>query len=85
MSNKKMNEVRLDFHVSTGKLNFYLELFGDRLKEREKYKVHEGLDAIHFYLVNKYGWLPAVVKSMSYEDLRFLLAEEMHGFTVRED
>ncbi|RRV41271.1 hypothetical protein EGJ86_07245 [Pseudomonas sp. o96-267] len=65
-----------------GELAYSLDVFGDKLAEREKYKAVDGIDAVHFYLVHKFGWLPSVVRSMSPEDLRFVLLEEMAGFTL---
>jgi hypothetical protein len=76
------HETKLKLHVLTGQMNYNLECFGDFLAEREGYQVHEGMDAILFYLVKTYGWLPAQVKSMSLEDLRFMLDEEMHGWVL---
>lgn len=69
-------------HHANGELAFHLELFGEELARREGYKVHSGIDAVHFYLTTKHGWLPRDVKAMSFEDLRFTLAEEMSGWTL---
>ncbi|PPQ39423.1 hypothetical protein SAMN06265338_103274 [Rhodoblastus acidophilus] len=76
------NKNRKDIHILNGKLFYNIEIFGDYLAQREKYKSHKGLDAVHFYLVCKYGWLPSVARSLSFDDLNFLLAEEMHGWTL---
>ncbi|MCK5615724.1 hypothetical protein KAR91_78400 [Candidatus Pacearchaeota archaeon] len=64
---------------------YRLLIFGDYLAKRQGYKEHERLDAIHFYLIEKYHWLPSQVKSLNDEDLGFLLKEEMSGWTVPED
>ncbi len=61
---------------------FVLDCFGDYLAKKEGYKEHEGIEAIWFYLVQKYHWLPAQVRALNWEDLHFLLDEEMHGWTV---
>jgi len=63
-------------------LNYNLIRFGDDLAEREGYREHKGLDALHFYLIQQHHWLPSQVKSLNHDDLRFLLAEEMHGWTL---
>jgi hypothetical protein len=85
MSDRELNDTRRKLHIQTGELNYYLEVFGDRIAEREGYKKHSGIDAVHFYLVSKYHWLPSVVRSMSYDDMHFLLSEEMSGSTVPKD
>ncbi|KJY81309.1 hypothetical protein TW74_02755 [Vibrio nigripulchritudo] len=72
-------------HAIQGELSFSLELFGDYIAEREGYKENDGLEAIHFYVVNKFHWLPSVVQSMSHDDLRFVLSEEMSGWTLPKD
>ena len=82
---KERNQTRLDLHVAYGKLAFNLECFGDDLAKKRKYKGHEGMDAIHFYLVEKYHWLPSQVKALNFEDLHFLLEEEMSGWTLPAD
>lgn len=56
---------------------YYLELFGHHLAEREGYRKLDGMDAIFFYLVQKHHWLPRDVRTMSTEDLCFVLEEEM--------
>jgi hypothetical protein len=80
MDERNLNRFRL--HESEGHLAYHLVLFGDHIREREGYKDSglDGIDAVHYYLINKYSWLPRDVKSMSYEDLRFVLREEMHGW-----
>ena len=70
------------FHITEGELAYGLEVFGDELAKREGYKEHSGMDAIHFYLVHKFSWPLWQVRSMSAEDIRFILAEEMHGWTL---
>jgi hypothetical protein len=68
------------FHEA--KLNYVLLLFGNELAKRQKYKNYDGLDAIHFYLINKYKWIPSQVKSLDKEEIRFLLQDEMEGWTI---
>jgi hypothetical protein len=79
---KEINQTRLDIHVLSGKLAFHLECFGEELARRKKYKKHTGMDAIHFHLVEKYHWLPSQVKALNADDLRFLMEEEMAGWTL---
>lgn len=63
-------------------LNVLLVAFGDELAAKEGYKTHKGIDAIHWYLVNHFKWLPSQVKSLNFEDLRFLMTEQMAGWTL---
>ena len=76
------NEARRKSCVLNGELHFHLELFGDELANREKYKEHHGIDAIYWYLIERYKWTPATVKALNTDDLRFLMAEEMSGWTL---
>jgi len=68
--------------LATAELNYCLRVYGDELANRNKYKIHRGLDAVHFHLVQKYNWSPSVVRAMSMDDLRFCLEEEMHGWAL---
>ncbi len=82
----QMNEIRHQNHYWKGYADYTLEVFGDTLKKRQGWKNDlTGLDAIHYYLVEKHHWLPSVVRAMSLEDLRFALTEEMHGWTLPKD
>ena len=65
-----------------GSLAFHLDLFGDVLASREGYMKHHGLDALHYYLVQKHHWLPSQARSLNWVDLQFLFAEEMSGWIV---
>lgn len=73
-------EISLNLHEALGHLAHHLDLFGDTLAEREGYEESSGMDAVHFYLVHKFGWLPGQVRAMSFEDMRFVLQEEMRGW-----
>lgn len=64
-------------HTAEGNLAYYLELFGNFLAEREGYKHLDGMEAIYFYLIQKYRWMPKDVRAMNIHDIRFLLSEEM--------
>jgi hypothetical protein len=69
-------------YQAEGGLNYSLAVFGDHIAKREKYKTVDGIEAVYFYLVTKYHWLPSQVRGMSYEDLRFVLSEEMSGWIL---
>ncbi|MGF6695196.1 hypothetical protein M2318_005297 [Metapseudomonas resinovorans] len=86
MSQKERYQVLKELHAAQGDLAYSLELFGDKIAKREKYKSGlEGMEAVHFYLVHKFGWPLSQVRGMSFEDMRFVLQEEMHGFTHPKD
>ena len=70
-------------HEAQAEKNFQIEAFGDEIAKREGYKAHKGLDALHFYLVQKYHWTPATVRHLSFDDLDFLLKEEKHGWEFK--
>lgn len=78
------NENRLGLHKTEGVLNYYLELFGDYIAEREGYRNLDGMEAIHFYLIHKFGWLPRDVKSMSLEDVKLVLSQEREEYQAKK-
>lgn len=49
---------------------------GDKLARREKYEQVSGLEAVHYYLIQKHHWTPKRVRSMKLDDLYFCLKEE---------
>jgi hypothetical protein len=57
---------------------------GDAIREKEGYKNPELIDinAIYYYLIQKYHWLPNQVRDMSLEDLKLVLAEEIFSFEI---
>ena len=54
----------------------HLHLMGDKIAKRENYKVLSGLEAVHYYLIQKHHWQPSQVRSMNIEDVSFCLSEE---------
>lgn len=79
---KAMAEAIIARHRAEGMLCAHLEFFGYDLAKREKYSEHVGLDAIHFYVATKFSRPLAEVRAMKLEDLRFLLEEDMKGWTT---
>jgi hypothetical protein len=75
-------EIHHRLHEAEAGLNYALHVFGGHLAEREGYRAHSGMDAVHYYICLKHHWTPAVVRAMHPNDLRFLLEEEMHGWTL---
>jgi hypothetical protein len=50
------------------------EKIGDHMAIKEGYVGLKGMEAVHRYLVDKYGWQPEQVRKLSNEDLHLLLA-----------
>ena len=74
---KQRYEILKQKYAAQGNMAYYLEIFGNALAEREGYKELDGMEAIYFYLIQKYKWLPKDVRSMNQEDIRFVLSQEM--------
>ena len=74
-------------HEAKGSLAYLLAVFGDVLAKREGYRDSglDGMDAIHFYLIHKFHWLPKDVRAMSAQDIRFVLSEEMEGWVIPKE
>jgi hypothetical protein len=68
--------------LAEAELDYGLKVYGDKIAEKEGYREHRGIDAVHFYLVQKYHWPLNEVRAMKLQDLRFLLTEEMGGWTL---
>ncbi len=81
MPNKRYQTMK-KLHEAEGSLMFSIDCFGDYIANREKYNSLDGIDAVYYYLVQKYNWLPAQVRALNFEDLSFLLKEEMHNWTL---
>ncbi|MFB2653853.1 hypothetical protein [Shewanella seohaensis] len=72
-------------HAELGKQAYSLDVFGDELAEREKYKGVSGIDAVHLYICLKFCWKPSDVRAMNEQDLRFLLTQEMHNWILPKE
>jgi lipopolysaccharide biosynthesis glycosyltransferase len=84
-NNKDYYEVLRRSALLQGELDYNLIVFGDELAKRQKYKEHKGVDALHFYLIEKYHWSLSYVRSLKLEDISFLLREEMRGWTLPKE
>ena len=83
-----MNERNIDLLEATRGLrkaqadtSFSLDVFGDHIAEKEGYKGISGQEALHLYLIRRYGWLPRDVRSMSVDDLSLALHVEQQDWT----
>ena len=86
MNQEKFNEEYYRYR-SDADLSYLIARFGDHIAAREEYKDEDlqGIAAVHFYICHKFQWRPAEVQKMSAEELRFLLTEEMQGWTLPKD
>lgn len=82
---KEHYKVTRELHQVRAGLYYSLEVFGDTIAKREGYRDLQGMDAVYFYLIHKFHWLPRDVKSMSAEEIRFILSEEMKDWTLPRD
>jgi len=76
----KLNSAQRELLKVQTNFDYLLHLFGNDLAKREKYKDLEGVEAIHCYLIQRHHWLPSVVKSMTYDDIRLAMSVEMQDW-----
>lgn len=86
MAKNDRNKYRYEGHQAQGGLMYCLEVLGDQLGKKHKWKNDlDGLDAVRFYLMQKHHWLPFQVRAMSGDDLRFAMSEELAGWTLPKE
>lgn len=79
-------QIRWKLQHTIAEMNYLLECFGDYLAQENDYpKGIDGFDAVYLYLANKHHWTIEQCRSMSKEDIRLVLSEEMKGWTVPLD
>lgn len=78
------SEVNQKLRHAQADIQHMIDMFGDHLAKKHKYKHHTGIEAVWYFLVQKYHWTPATVRALNTDDLQFLLDEEMQGWTFRE-
>lgn len=74
---KKMANLALRHRIMDAVFLWELDVFGEDLRAKNKWKVNSGRDAISLYLVNKHGWTMEHCRSLSDELLKIILADEM--------
>ena len=84
-TDKEGYQITRKLRTTEGEMAFHLDVFGDHLAKREGYHDHKGVDALRYFLMQKHHWLPSQVRSLSWDDLRFALEEEMAGWTLPKD
>ncbi len=78
----EMNEATYRLLHAETDMAYHLHCFGDYLADREGYRTHRGIEAVHYFLMLRHGWTPAEIRAMHPNDLCFAMQEEMHGWTV---
>lgn len=79
-------EIIYNLRLAEAQLAYALDVFGDMLNHNGEVPIDlDGIEAIDYYLVRKFSWKPSDVRSMSAEDKRFALTEEMKGFTYPKE
>lgn len=78
-------EQKYKTHQTASNTSYILDVFGDTLAAQQGYTDIDGMDAIHLYLINKHGWLPRDVRSMTCNELQLALHVEMQGYVVPKE
>jgi hypothetical protein len=65
MKEKKHYEAIHRTYEVEGDLSYCLDAFGDELAKRQGYKDIDGMEAVDFYLINRFHWLPSQVRAMT--------------------
>jgi hypothetical protein len=85
MMDSEQRQINRRLRVAQAEMQHLIDCFGDHLAEKHKYKSRSGIEAVWFFLVEKYRWTPAVVRALNPDDLQFLLADEMKGWVAPRD
>jgi hypothetical protein len=83
--NSEFYEATRKLHISQGEQQYHLDVFGDHLAKKYEFKEHTGIEAVWYFLIERYHWTPSTVRALNTEDLVFLLAEEMSGWQLPAD
>ena len=79
-------EIHYRLRHAEADLAYLLDVFGDTLAAKKLVPSElSDMDAVNYYLVRKFNWTPGEVRSMSAEDKRFALTEEMKGFGLPKE
>ena len=84
MQTREQYEQHYGLLQETAEAEYRLFVFGDVLAEREGYQGVTGIEAVHLYLIRKYGWLPKDVKAMNFSDLSLALTVEQANWLLPE-
>jgi hypothetical protein len=77
---KKSAHLALHLQLYKAISSWELDIYSEELKEKNKWPVKNGRDAISLYLVKKHGWTIEHCRSLSDEVLRLTLADELNSW-----
>ena len=79
-------QIHWQLRHAEAQLAYLLDVFGDHLAAKGLVPSDlSDMPAVDYYLVRKFNWTPGQVRSMSIEDKRFALTEEMKGFGLPKE
>ncbi len=77
-------KINRSLRKSQAEIQHLIDCFGDHLAQKHKYD-RWGLEAVWFYLVERYHWTPAIVRAPNTDDVDFPLHDEMNGWKAPND
>lgn len=77
-----LNEARKSLHTSKAHTKFHLFLWGEEEAGRRGWRGLDGWEAVQLYLQKEHGLMPAQIQAMDADYVRFLLTEELTGWTI---
>lgn len=83
-TDRERRNVNRSLRRSQAEIQHLIDCFGDYLAQKHRYN-RSGIEAVWFYLVEKYRWTPAVVRALNTDDLEFLLQDDMRGWSAPND
>jgi hypothetical protein len=71
--------------LEEARIGYTLAIFGDHLAAQQEYENHTGLDAVHFFLMQKHHWTRGQIQAMTHADILFAMSEEFELWTMPDD
>lgn len=71
--------------LEEARIGYTLAIFGDHLAAQQKYEKHTGLDAVHYFLMQKHHWTRGQIQAMTQADILFAMSEEFDLWTMPDD
>lgn len=85
MSNVEIYEQTRKLNHAKAELWSHLYAFGDELAKRHGYKRLTGMEAVHYYLIQKHNWTPQQLRDMPYDDILLSLSEDMNEWVLPKE
>lgn len=71
--------------LEEARIGYTLAIFGDHLAAQQGYEKHTGLDAVHYFLMEKHHWTRGQILAMTHADVLFAMSEEFDLWTMPDD